>query len=127
MKTIDDLKKLFPTLIELVANNDHEIGQSCYEQDEDGWGRCDDYEDNYVSYEEDGWSIEISYRCCGVWDSDPGDYWTPSSCDLRRAWGNVTEITAYHYDDDTEEESEFSGNDLKELYKAINKVLKNIA
>ncbi|MCM1142291.1 MAG: hypothetical protein NC453_27285, partial [Muribaculum sp.] len=77
MKTIDDLKALFPTLIELVANNDHEIGDSYIEQDEDGWGRCNDYNDNYVSYEEDGWCIEISYRCCGEWDNDPGDYWTP--------------------------------------------------
>ena len=127
MKTIDDLKALFPTLIELVANNDHEIGESYMEQDEDGWGRCNDYTDNYVSYEEDGWCIEISYQCCGDWDIDNGDYWTPPSCDLRKAWGEVTEITDYHYDDETGDESEFSDDDLKDLYKELDKVLEDIA
>lgn len=42
MKTIADLNALIPTLVELIRNNDHEIGESYYEQDEDGWGRCDD-------------------------------------------------------------------------------------
>ncbi len=127
MKTIEDLKNLFPTLIDLVASNDHEIGESYFEQDEDGWGRCSDYEDNYVCYEEDGWLIEISYRCCGEFDNDPGDYWTPPCCDLIRGWGEVTEITAYHYDEETDEETEFSDDDLQELWKELDKVLENIA
>ncbi|MCM1140949.1 MAG: hypothetical protein NC453_20455, partial [Muribaculum sp.] len=63
MKTLDDLKKLIPTLVDLVKNNDHEIGKSYPEQDEDGWSMCSEYEDNYLCYEEDGWCIEICYRC----------------------------------------------------------------
>ena len=126
MKTIADLNALIPTLVDLIRNNDHEIGESYYEQDEDGWGRCDDSTPNYLCYEKDGWLIEIYYECCGEWDNDPGDYWTPPSSDLVRAWGELTEITAYHYDEDTDEETEFSGNDLNELWSAINNALEII-
>lgn len=92
MKTIADLNALIPTLVELIRNNDHEIGESYYEQDEDGWGRCDDSTTNYLCYEEDGWLIEVTYECCGEWDNDPGDYWTPPSCDLRRAWARLLKL-----------------------------------
>lgn len=127
MKTKSDLHALIPTLVELMQNNDHEIGESYFEQDEDGWGRCCDYTDNYLCYEEDGWLIEISYRCCGEWNNDPGDYWTPPSCDLRKAWGEVTEINASHYDEDTDEESEFTDEDTADLWKALDEVLKDVA
>lgn len=127
MKTISDLNALIPTLVEQLSNNDHEIGESYYEQDEDGWGRCDDSTTNYFSYEEDGWLIEVTYECCGEWSNDPGDYWTPSSCDLRKAWGEITEITASHYDEDTDEETKFSDDDVKDLWIALAKVLENIA
>lgn len=73
MKTISDLNALIPTLVDLLSSNDHEIGESYYEQDEDGWGRCDDSTTNYFCYEEDGWLIEVTYECCGEWDNDPGD------------------------------------------------------
>ncbi|ROT10410.1 hypothetical protein ED388_04635 [Muribaculaceae bacterium Isolate-007 (NCI)] len=127
MKTKADLDAIIPTLVELIRNNDHEIGESYYEQDEDGWGRCDDSTTNYLCYEEDGWLIEVTYECCGEWDNDPGDYWTPPSCDLRRAWGEVTEITATHYDEDIDEESEFSEEDVNKLWIALDEELKDIA
>ncbi len=73
MKSLEDLKKLFPVIIQLVQNKDHLIGKSSIVCDKDGWGRCDDYIENYFTYEEDGWCIEISYRCSGECDSDPGD------------------------------------------------------
>ena len=124
MKTIDDLKTLLPELKKRVLDNP-EIGSILY-------GSCeDDYDeywaDNYVCYDEDGWCIEISYKCIGDWDGDPGDYWTAPSSDLRRAWGEVIEITASHYDEDTDEETEFSDDDLNELWSALDEVLKNIA
>lgn len=125
MKTIEDLNSLIPDLIDLVLD-DPQIGDSYMDQDEDGWGRCNDYEDNYVTYEEDGWFIEISFRCCGEWDNDPGDYWTPPSCELRRAWGEVTEITASHEDEETEEYTEFSDDDLKEMWNQIDKALEDL-
>lgn len=127
MKTISDLNALIPTLVDLLSSNDHEIGESHYEQDEDGCGRYDNSTTNYFCYEEDGWFIEVTYECCGEWNNDPGDYMTPPSCDLRKAWGEVTEITASHYDEDTDEESEFSEDDVKELWKALDKVLEDIA
>jgi len=127
MKTIDDLKSLYSTIVELVENNDHELGETYWDEDEYGDVSCPSYAENGVSYEKDGWSIEVTYQCCGEWDNDPGDYWAPPCHDLIRAWGEVTDITAYHYDDDTDEETEFSEVDLKELRDMINGVLEDIA
>lgn len=124
MKTIADLNALIPTLCDLVENNNHEIGSTWYGRYEEDY-ECN-YESNYVCYEEDGWLIEISYKCAGDWDEDPGDYWTPSSRDLRRAWGEVTEITATHYDEETDEETEFCDDELNELWNAVDKVLETI-
>lgn len=127
MKTLEDLKKLIPTIVEQIKDSDHEIGECYPERDEDGWGMCSDYVPNYFTYEEDGWMVEVSYQCCGEWDCDGGDYDTPPSSYLRKAWGEVTEIAVYHYDDDTDEETEFSEDDLDELWKAIDKELEDIA
>lgn len=127
MKTIDDLKALLPTLLDLFNKTDHEIGETYWEQDEDGWGKCQDYEDNCFIYEEDGWSIEVNYRCCGEFCNDPGDYWTPPCYDLIRGWGEVTEITAYHYDEETGDESEFSEDELAEFFAPFDELLEDIA
>lgn len=127
MKTIDDLNALIPSIIDELKRQNHEIGESYFEQDEDGWVKCENKASNYFSYEEDGWVIEVYYDCCGDWDCDPGDFWTPSSCEIRKAWGEVTEITAYHYDEDSDEESEFSDDDLAKLWSALDEELKDIA
>lgn len=126
MKSKSDLNALIPTLVEQFLKKGHEIGESYFEHDEDDWGRCEDSTTNYFCYEEDGWFIEVTYECCGEWDNDPGDYWTPPSSNLRKAWGEVTEITASHYDEDTDEESEFSEEDLCELWEELNKSLEHI-
>lgn len=126
MKTISDLNALIPQLIDLVLD-DPQIGESYFEHDEDGWCGCANEPDcNYVCFEQDGWCIGITYACCGEWVNDPGDYWTPPSCDLRRAWGEVTEILASHYDEETGEETIFSDEDTKELMSALDKALENI-
>ena len=126
-KTKADLNALIPLLVELLHNNDHDIGESYLDRDTDGWGRFNDYTVNSLCYEEDGWCIEITYKCCGEWERDSGDYWTPPSCELVKAWGEVTELSAVYYDEETEEGKEFSVNDLKKLRTALNKELKNIA
>nr|DAF09571.1 MAG TPA: hypothetical protein [Caudoviricetes sp.] len=126
MKSKSDLNALIPTLVEQFLKKGHEIGESYFEHDEDDWGRCEDSTTNYFCYEEDGWFIEVTYECCGEWDNDPGDYWTPPSSDLIRAWGEVKEISASHYDEDTDEESEFSEDDLCELWEELNKSLEHI-
>ena len=126
MKSKSDLNALIPTLVEQFLKKGHEIGESYFEHDEDDWGRCEDSTTNYFCYAEDGWFIEVTYECCGEWDNDPGDYWTPPSSDLIRAWGEVKEISASHYDEDTDEESEFSEEDLCELWEELNKSLEHI-
>lgn len=127
MKTIEDLKALIPTIVNLFKDNHHEIGESYYEQDEDGWGRCEDCTTNYFIYDEDGWLIEVTYECCGEWYNDPGDYWNPPCYDLIRGWGEVTEITASHYDEETGDKTEFGVDDLDELWKLLDEELKDIA
>lgn len=127
MKTIEDLKALLPTLLELFSQEDHEIGESYWEYDEDGRGRHNDYMPNCFIYDEDGWYVEVHYECCGVYHDDPGDYWTPPCEDLIRAWGKVSEINAYYYEEDTDEETEFSKEELKGFFAPFNKELEDIA
>lgn len=127
MKTESDLNALIPTLVGLIRNTDHEIGSSDYDFDDCGSCRSDDAIENYLCYMKDGWTIEINYKCCGEWESCPGDGITPACDELISAWGYVTEIIASHYDDDTGELSEFSDDDFKELRKALNDELKDIA
>lgn len=126
MKTTEDLLKLIPAIVDLVETNDHEIGETSFEQSEDGWGLGISYMENHVRYEKDGWMIDVYYKCTGEWEEDGGDFWTPSSCELKNATGEVTEIEASHFDDETKEDSEFTEDDFTELRKAINDVLKNI-
>lgn len=124
MKTISDLNSLTPQLIDLVIA-DPEIGECNYYRCED-----DSYEnwvDNYVCYEEDGWCIEIWYKCCGVCDNTHGDYWSAPGGNLLRAWGKVTDIIASHYDEETDDETEFSEDELNELWNALDKAMKEIA
>lgn len=123
MKTIDDLKALLPELKKRVLDNP-EIGSTFYGRCEDDYD--EDWADNYVCYDEDGWCIEISYKCIGDWACDSGDYWTPPSSDLKRAWGEVTELTASHYDDDTDEETEFTEDELNEIWNEIDQVLSSL-
>lgn len=127
MKTIDDFKALLPTLLDLFSNEDHEIGESYWDQDEDGWGKCNDYTPNCFTYEEDGWYVEVHYECCGEYESDPGDYWNPPYCELIRAWGEVSEINVSYYDEDTEEEITFSEEELAEFFAPFDKLLKDVA
>lgn len=125
MKTVKDLNELIPTIIDMVFD-DPEIGTSYIEQDEDGCGcRCDEPEHNSICYEKDGWYIEVSYDVCGEWSYDPGDYWTPPSTDLIRSWGEVTEIIAWFTDEETGEEYEFTGDELAEMERRINKELED--
>lgn len=113
MKTIADLHALIPTLVELIRNSEHIIGD----------GRK---LHNGIVYEEDGWFIEISYECIGEWIYDKGNRWEPSFYELEDAWGEVTEIVAYHTDEESGKETEFSIDENDELWKALNKCLECI-
>lgn len=127
MKTIDDLKNLLPTLIDLFNEEEHEIGESHEYESEDGRGWCDDYEQNCFTYEEDGWYVEVYYECCGEYCNDSGDYWNPPCYDLIRAWGRVTEINVLHSDEETGDETEFSKEDLAQFFAPFNELLEDIA
>ncbi len=122
MKTVEELKELFPILRELVATNDHRMGESYWED-----GPVCEYEDNQVFYERDGWRIEIFYRCTREFDNDPGDYWYPSCDDLITAHGEVEEIQIYHIDEQTGEETYFEGEEIDELAELLNEVLSDIS
>lgn len=127
MKTVNDLNALIPTLTELLSKNEHDFENCEYEKEEDGWGASESSTDNYFSYEKDGWLIEVEYKCFGMWESDPGDYLTPSSITLVKAWGMIDSIFASHYDEQTDEETEFTGDDLKVLEFALNKALERLS
>lgn len=116
---MEKLASIIPVILERFETLDHNIGYSDWEGDE--------YETNSFCYEEDGWLIEITYECCGKWDIDPGDYWTPPTNDLVSAWGRVTELTASHYSEETDEEIEFSEEDLSGLRSELNKIINSIA
>ncbi|MCF0219346.1 MAG: hypothetical protein HUK14_06155 [Muribaculaceae bacterium] len=115
MKTINDLKNLIPTIVGQISRANHEIGEN------------DECTVNCYTYDENGWLIEVTYECCGDWEYDSGDYWTPPSGKLLSASGTVLEITACHYDEETDEETEFGDEAIDGLWKAIDKALENIA
>ena len=116
MKTLLELNALIPAITSLMKREDPEIGN--FEERE--------YESNTFTYEEDGWLIEIDYRCTGFWDIEPETWDYPGCCEVKSAWGEVDEIRATHFDEETEEETEFSEEDLTDLFMAVNRNLENI-
>lgn len=121
MKTTSDLNALIPQLVALMLDNP-KIG----EHFQDGNDYDETWSENYVSYDDDGWCVEVSFQCCGVWDYDRGDWATPPSWTLQHAWGEVTDLTASHYDETTDEETVFDGADLDELRSALDRSIKTV-
>ena len=117
MKTLLELNALIPTIIEMMNEEQPEIGD--YEEGE--------YESNTLTYEEDGWTIEIVYKCTGYWNIEDETYSNPGCADLLKGWGEIENIYAFHLDEETAEETEFSSEDLTDLYNAVNKNLKQLA
>ena len=114
----DRLESITPTILEKFENAEHLVGYSDHEGDE--------YETNTFTYEEDGWFFDIYYRCCGKWDISPGDYWTPPTHDLVSTWGDVLEITASYTDEESDEEIEFTEDELSELKAELEKIIESI-
>lgn len=115
MKTLLDLKALIPTIIAELEAQEKKIGD--YQERE--------YESNSFTFEEDGWYIEIEYSCTGYWCCEPQTWDDPGCCEVR-GWGEIDDIRVSHYDEETDEESEFSEEDLTDLYTAVKEVLKYI-
>lgn len=118
MKTIEDLKKIIPEILRIISTRKHNIGISYPELNEDGCGFTSEYGSNSISYDEDGWQIEIGYKCSGYLDEATGEY--------KSVFGEVTEIFVSHYDEDTDEETEFSEEDCYDLGVAIDRALENL-
>ena len=118
--TKQDLNKLIPVLQNLILCNDPEIGGEYYES---GYRVENDYAQNSISYEQDGWEIYVEYECCGEWYDHPGDRWTPSEHTLRKAWGEITSIDATYTDENTGEYIDFSESDLSEIWDALEESL----
>lgn len=123
MKTVTDLNALIPAIIDLVLDNP-EIGNSYLGKKESD--RDTEWAENYVCYDEDGWFIEISFKCTGEMIRYDGDYDTPPSESINNARGEVTEIIASHYDDDSGDGTVFNCDDLKDLWRSIDKALERI-
>lgn len=123
MKTITDLNALTSELIDMVLENP-EIGTTYYGQSE-----CDydqEWCDNYVCYEKDGWCIDIEYKCTGEYEESGDGYETPRTSLLVSAYGEVTAISATHNDEVTGETTEFNDEELQALRDAINEALECI-
>ena len=125
-RALESLKDYIDDICRQVVRNNHEIGDSYDEQDEDGWGHTNEAAANNYYYQEDDWCIEIEYDCYGEWGKENGDYWHPSSCELKDAWGEVTAISAYYYDDELGEQIFITEDELGELIEALNKELEHI-
>lgn len=108
MKTIDDLKKILPRIIEKMLEKP-EIGYSACGSSEDD--TIEEWAENNVFFEEDGWEIDIQYRCVS---------------DSTRTRGEVTEIYVSHYDDATDEETTFDDESINEITNIINRSLYTI-
>lgn len=110
-KTKADLDALIPAICALMEEATPEYGESYWYMDEDGrYSQSDDYAYNGIAYEEDGWLIEVGYRCCASYD-DEGN--------TKDQWGELTDINASWYDDDTDELTEFSEEETEDLWKAL--------
>lgn len=126
MKTTADLIKLIPEIVELVEGNEHNFGRTVGEQDESGWYPVDEGGRNKVYYEEDGWYVEVTYQCAGVFEYYSRDWLTPLSYEMTCGHGHVIGIDIEHYDEESGEVSTFSKDDIKPLEEEIDKVLEHI-
>lgn len=115
MKTLADLNSLLPVLVNLIKNMPHKISDSDFKS-----------ESNFLNYNKDGWDIQIRYECYGERDYDPGDNCTAPSSELIRVSGEVTELYAYHYDENIGEEIDFSEEELREFWIALDKAIETL-
>ena len=113
-----NIESLTPILLSELRKRNHEVG---YSDREDG----DQYENNYLFFEKDGWSVELSYSLCGKWYFSVGDHWTPSCDDISDVWGKVEELTIVYVAPDTEEETVFDNEDLVDLRSQILETIKD--
>lgn len=104
MKTVAELNAFIPTLVEQIKNVELDL--------ETG---------GYLWYDEDGWAFEISIDVDGYEEYDPGDYWTPPYHEEHIESACVREIIATH--DDEDDYTEFSDDDVKDLWDALDKAL----
>lgn len=122
MKTTADLNALIPIICELIANNDHEIGSKGIDRIE----RIEFYEpeSNIVTYEEDGWLIEVLYKCTGEHHHSLASYYQPEEYYIRNIDAKLIEITASY--ENAGETIDFTEGDLKTMCEAVQKELDEI-
>lgn len=120
MKTINDLNAYLPQIKSMMRVN-AEIGEMFY-------GNCEDeteadWADNFICFEEDGWCVEVSYRCVGdVYDDSR---WTGAK-ELVKGWGEVTDLQVSYWDEKTDTITEFPDKDLDEIWIELDKALENL-
>ena len=106
-------KTLDETFDELVANmcDSIELG-------------ANDEDSSFSFYYEDyGYLIEGSGRVGGNWCEDGDGYWTPREYYLKYGWGYLDELTITHYDEETDEETEFPDEIVNGIFSRLDKEL----
>lgn len=127
MKTTSDLKAQLPALISYLKSQKHEIGvwYEDTDMDEDGERGCiiSNPAVNEFVYEEDGWLVEGEYECIGKLESEPSTMWSPGYEEIGNPEGGFTWLSAYHYDEETNEATDFTDEDVNEIWDALNVAL----
>lgn len=111
MKTIADLNALIPTLVKLLHAYEQNSGGTYADEDENGCCTTREWAENSREYLEDGWEIY---------------FWYELNERKHDATGRITDMSVCHYDEATEELTDFDGDDLNELWLALDKELVSI-
>lgn len=112
MKTTEDLNALIPTITAKFLA-EFKTGDLSNGSNKSG-----------VCYEEDGWVIDVDMDIDASFSYDEmGFDVIPWSVELESLSYSVTKVSAYHYDYDTDEETEFTEEECGELLAAFDNIL----
>lgn len=106
-KTLDEI---FDEIAENMCDN---IEFSAYDEDT-SFSFC---------YEEHGYYIEGSGIVGGDWYEDGDGYWAPREYYLKYGWGYLNELSITHYDEETDEETEFPDEVVNDIFGRLDKEL----
>lgn len=119
MKTIEDLRALFPTFLKEILASEIDRGETYVEFDEDGCGLCETNGENMYVYDKGNWNVEIYFDVHGRLVEDEGDrYTSPYS------WYEDTKLVGYsasasYYDEETGDAADFEVSDMEEFFKML--------
>ena len=104
MDTKAELKALLPEISRRLSMLDHNIGDR-----ESGY--------NDFAYDQDGWYITFVYDLSGKWERGYG---------FDSVRGRVTDLSIEHYDEEREEEDQFSDDEIFKFREDLEAMINNI-